>query len=228
MRILRPDWRRPGCRHPRIRWSERPGCGANHDPVVNDEVGGQTVQRCRTVLPLPTQPALAAVQVPDFRRRGRSLRERRLQRNVADGGRDERGVLPVQERIRYRARSRSHQAILMLRRVWPLWRRLRSDDDGVWPEVLRQIQNGLLHGDEDADWFLRNRNGWLAYVNGIRSCAGPQSLRPGEEGPCRFLQSNRWKYAGVSLGNLVGTVTCRYGETNYIELSGQHFRPEDA
>lgn len=197
MRILRPDWRRLGCRYPRIRWSERPGCGASHDPVVNDEGGGQTVQRCRTVprrrtvLPLSARPALAAVQVPDFRRRGQSLRERHLQRNVADGERGERGVILVQERIRYRARSRSHQAILMLRGVWPLWRRLRSDGDGVWAAVLRQIQNGLLHGDADADWFLRNRNGWLAYVNGIRSCAGPQSLRPGVEGPCRFLQSNK-------------------------------------
>jgi hypothetical protein len=79
----------------------------------------------------------------------------------------------------------------MRRELWPQWRRLRSDVDGVWTAVLRQIQNGLLHGDEDAGWFLQNRNGWLAYVNGIRSGAGPQSLRPGVEEPCRFLQSNK-------------------------------------
>ena len=88
----------------------------------------------------------------------RRLRPRLRQQSDVD---DERVAVRQPERVRCRALSRSRQKPRGPEPLPQGHRLFGGDEQEVW--VLRQqIRNGPLHGGEDAGWFLRNRNGWLA------------------------------------------------------------------
>jgi hypothetical protein len=91
------------------------------------------------------------------------MMQRRRRLRQQSGVDDERVALREPERVRCRALSRSRQKPRGPEPgPTPQGHRLcGGGEQGVW--VLRQqIRNGPLHGGEDAGWFLRNRNGWLA------------------------------------------------------------------
>jgi len=134
------------------------GNGGNRGRAASDAADGPGLRWC------PERQAVREQQVR-VRARGkqRSPQQAQLQQSdVAVGQAGLRGL----GRVRCRAPSRSRPAIPG--QVWrPWWRILRlgqrCDADGWECEALREIRNGPLLGGEDAGWFLRNRNGWLAY-----------------------------------------------------------------
>jgi hypothetical protein len=161
IRIRRHGWRRTVWQRCRIRRCRgRWEYDGNHGRAASDAVDGRALRWYPEWRPVQEQQV--RVRVPGKRR---GPRQPQPQRSDVAVGRD---GLRGPGRARCRALSRSRPAI-QERVQLPRWRSQelvrRCDADGWECEALRQIRNGPLLGGEDAGWFLRNRNGWLAYVD---------------------------------------------------------------